>query len=292
MDLFQALGLGVLQGVTEFLPVSSSGHLRIVEQLLGVTEPDLLFDVVLHLGTLVAVFLVYRRDLWMLAADGLRALGALLRGQGWRAALAFEGARLLLLLGIASIPTGLIGLLLKRWVESPLFTLPVVGGLLILNGALLLLSRRAPAGSPPSPPTPEAPTPALRLWNIGVSSALLVGVMQGVAVLPGISRAGMTITTALWLRVERQEAARYSFLLSIPAILGALVLNIPDALAQPWEAEEIKLFGAGALASVVVGWLSLMFLLQLLRRASFHHFAWYCFGLGAAAVALGLHNPG
>ncbi len=288
MDLFQAVGLGALQGVTEFLPVSSSGHLRLVENLMGAQEPDLLFDVVLHLGTLMAVFLVYRRDLWGMLRDGARALGALARGEGVRGALRFEGARLLALLVIASIPTGIIGVLLKGLVDSPVFTLPVVGGLLMVNGAILLASGRVQRA--PGAPDPGEEAPALRLWNIGAVSALVIGIAQGVAVLPGISRAGMTITAALMLRVERQQAARYSFLLSIPAILGALALHLKEAASQPWDTSQALHFGLGWLAAMVVGWLSLMFLLQMLKRARFHHFAWYCLLIGGASIVLGISS--
>jgi len=292
MHWLEAIGLGVLQGATEFLPVSSSGHLRIAGALFGQEEPDLLFDIILHLGTLLAVIVVYRKDLVGILAGIHEGVTKALRGGGLSGLFGPEGTRLAALIVLATLPTAIIGKFLNDLVDSPFFSLPVVGGLLLVNGALLLSSRLAPTGrAEAGAEAAEEASPQrgglLSLWNIGMWQALLIGVAQGIAVLPGISRSGLTITVALFLAVRRQEAARYSFLLSIPAILGALVLKLGEAAEKAGGlggAEQWAQFGVGALASFLVGWVCLLVLMQVLRRAQFHHFAWYCFGIGALAL--------
>lgn len=285
MHWLEAIGLGVLQGATEFLPISSSGHLRLAGSLFGQEEPDLLFDIILHIGTLVAVFVVYRADLvavlrglWEGATQGLRR-------DGLRGLFAPEGARLAALIVLATMPTAIIGKFLDDLVDSPFFSLPVVGGLLLINGMILLSSRLSPTGrsdvAHDALPRREGLLP---LWNIGPWQALLIGVAQGIAVLPGISRSGLTITVALFLAVQREKAARFSFLLSIPAILGALVLKLGEATGGVAWSERAPTFALGAFASFAVGWVCLVLLMQLLRQARFHHFAWYCFTIGLVAL--------
>lgn len=270
MDVLDALWLGLVQALTEFLPVSSSGHLRLAQALLDAEAPhDLLFDVLLHVGTLVAVIGVYRKDIWLLVRDALEALRT-------RQLQESEGVRTLLLLVIATVPTGLMGVLLKDWMTSPAIGTRAVGGLLLANGVVLIVSGRV-----------KEQTPAQRPWSvagIGPLQALVIGVAQGVAILPGISRSGMTIVTALLLGAERMHAARFSFLLSIPAILGALVLGLDDLLASEGAQASPAIYGVGAAVSAVVGALALTLLLKLLRAARFHHFAWYCWALGLTAL--------
>lgn len=291
MNLLEALGLGALQGATEFLPISSSGHLKLGEHLLGMHEPQLLFDVVLHVGTLISVIAFYRRDVLMVLRDMLAGLLSLrdeapdLRGRLLRA-FEPEGMRLALLVVLATLPTGVIGLLLKRVLDpdtgpSPI-TPQLVCGILILNGFILManlpLQRREARGESPTRTGP------LTLWHIAPWTALLIGVMQGIAVLPGISRSGMTITVALLLGVERLNAARYSFLLSIPAILGALVLQLNSKLLS--NTTDLGIFLAGALCAGAVGYGCLILLTRMLQRAHFHWFAVYCWIIGAAGLAL------
>lgn len=282
MTLVEAALLGLVQAVTEFLPVSSSGHLRLAHGMLGwESEHDLLFDLLLHVGTLVAVGLVYGRDLAGFVADAWRGL----RSEGSLRArfAASEGLRMLTFVVLATIPTGVIGLLLRPLLSGTSLPVAAVGALLLLNGGWLVLSRVAASHEE----RPEGPSTGLRVAGLGVGAVLLIGVAQGIAVLPGISRSGATIVAALLLGARREQAARFSFLLSIPAILGAVVLELdPTTLA----ASSVSL-SAGLVGMVVAaagGWVALRLLLRLLQEARFWHFAFYCWAVGGAAIVWGL----
>ena len=289
MTLLEAIMLGILQGATEFLPISSSGHLVLGEHALGLQEPQLLFDITLHVGTLVSVMAFYWRDLLMIAAGLWRGLLDGARQRSLRALLAPQGMRLAMLVLLATLPTGLIGLLLKDLLEPTdgqrAISAAMVCGLLLLNGLILKANAVFATRQPDASDQPSRDG-ALALWNMTPLIALLIGVAQGVAVLPGISRSGMTITCALALGVERMHAARYSFLLSIPAILGALVLKLdPAAFAtSQGQGSALPMFLAGAAAAGLVGYGCLVLLTHLLRRAQFHHFAWYCWAVGGAGL--------
>lgn len=306
-ELLSAIFMGALQGATEFLPISSSGHLRLAEPLFGASEPDLLFDIILHVGTLIAVCAVYRDAILQILRDLLASLRALLQRRDLVAALQPEGARLAVLIVLATLPTGVIGLALDDLVDGPWLTLAPVGALLILNGFILLASRRAPESATSlsdhsgpdldaastggdahsgASPTSTSLLSHLNLWRITAPTALLIGVAQGFAVLPGISRSGLTITVCLMLAVEREQAARFSFLLSIPAILGALVLKFDPAVFVAADPDRLLRFGVGALTAALVGYVCLILLIQLLKNARFHHFAWYCFVVGAIAIGV------
>ena len=282
MPLLDALWLGIVQGLTEFLPVSSDGHLGLAHHFLGaVGSDDLFFDLMLHLGTLVAVFTVFGGDVVHFTREGLRGLGRIPR-EGFAAAAAqSEGLRLGILIVVASVPTAIIGLLLKKPVESHAFSAAGVALMIMLNGVTLWSSRFAP-------PRLARPDGTWTVAGIGPKQAFLIGIAQGLAVLPGISRSGSTIVASLWLGAERQRAAQYSFLLSIPAILGAFVLQADrDAMASAMATPLPYLLGT--VISALVGVFALRFVLRLLQAARFHHFAWYCWGIGLVAlIALGL----
>jgi len=253
---FTGAVLGLLQGITEFLPVSSSGHLVLAQALWGLGEPDLLFDVVVHVGTLLAVAVVFRSELWSL----------------WRGLMGRDpaGRRLLGLVILGSIPTAMIGLAAKDWFES-LFASPAAVGLALLaTGGLLMVTRWAPAGR-------------RGLEQMGWGRAVLVGLAQGLAITPGLSRSGTTIAVGLLLGLERRLAARFSFVLSVPAIVGALVLELADLPAG----REVALgpLVAGGVVAAVSGYLALRLLLSLVQHGRLHWFAWYCWALGLAALA-------
>lgn len=275
MSWLQALLLGALQGATEFLPVSSSGHLALAQHFLGVEGPQVAFDVVLHVATLLAVVVVYRRDLVDLVRTVVVGLAT---RRFWRAPAAAVRESpelgLALALVVGSIPTAVLGLLLQDPLEA-LFERPaVVAVMLLVTGAVLQLPRLVP----PRRETGE---------RIGVLTALAVGTAQGLAITPGISRSGSTISTALVAGVAPAAAARFSFLLSIPAILGALVLKLPDLSGT--AAGPRGLLVLGFFTAFAVGWACLVALLALLRRGRFAVFSWYCWAVGLAAlVALAL----
>lgn len=281
MTFLDSLVLAVVQGATEFLPISSSGHLVLGQTFLGIKDPNLLFDIILHVGTLVAVMVFYRESLVAIVRDSVGGLQTFSRTR--RAADIFEGegARIALFVLLATIPTGIIGLMLESVLDpddgTRIITAPVVCGILIINGFILITHRWIRE-------KPARGTTAMTLWNMTLVGALIIGVAQGLAVLPGISRSGSTITAALLVGSARTEAARFSFLLSIPAILGALVLKFDlDAFADH-GASTVAVYVGGAVLAAVVGYFCLRLLVLLLERAQFHHFAWYCWAVGVIGL--------
>ncbi len=251
MTLWDAIFLGFLQGATEFLPVSSSGHLVVGQAVLGIALPGVTFEVALHGATLLSVVLVYRGR-----------LGTLLVGlfRGRRDAWAYTG-----LLALGTLPAAAVGLLLRRPVEG-LFEVPwVAGAALLLTGTLLWTTRRAPGIRGGRSP--------------GVREALLMGVAQAAALVPGLSRSGTTVVVGLWLGVEATEAAAFSFLLAIPAILGAALLQVPDVL-QNGTGVGGPALAVGALAAAGTGVAAIRAFVALLRSRTFHRFAPYCWALG------------
>jgi len=261
------VALGAVQGATEFLPVSSSGHLAVGQILLGRVAdgsagPSLLFEVLLHLATLLAVLVVYRRDVLELVRGAGRAVAALFRGGCGRAVAGDAGVNLALCVFVGSLPTAVVGLLLRH-PAGVMVTSPAGLGLAFLAvAALLLASRGWPGGSRPLD------------WK----AALIIGAVQGVAVLPGVSRSGVTIATALALGLDRAEAARFSFLLAIPAIIGAAALEIdPGALAEQGRALP---FALGALTAFAVGLGALLLLIRLVRGGRLWIFAPYVAAMG------------
>jgi len=271
MEPFQAVVLGVLQGLTEFLPVSSSGHLVLGQQFFGLTEPKLLFNISLHIGTLMAVLIVFSRQI----AAILSALWRLPRlradAGGWQALVEKnEPVRTVLLIVVGSVPTALIGVGLHRAADRIFASVPLVGLMLLVTGGLLWSTRSRNAGS-------------RAVAAMTVKDALLIGLMQGLAILPGVSRSGATISAALFLGVERSTAGRFSFLLSIPAIAGALLLEIRSGVTASASA---PLLLAGGAAAAVTGWFALIALLRVVNSGHLHRFAPYCWALGAAVLVL------
>ena len=233
--MLDALLFGVIQGLSEFLPISSSGHLALAMHLVGWEEPPLVMSLVVHLGTLAAVFAVYGRDLLGAVAGGLRLLVALPKGKA-RALIAEDrSAALAIWVVLATIPTGAVALLIKGPVEQATESTDVVGSLLLVTGAVLLASRFIPQRQEPLGP-----------WK-----ALGVGVVQGLAVLPGISRSGSTIVAGLGLGLSRDEAARFSFVASVPAILGASILEI-DLAVLGRSSESVVSYTVAGVTSLVV----------------------------------------
>ena len=257
-----ALLLGLLQGLTEFLPVSSSGHLVLVAAWLGIDEPHLYFDVAVHGATLLAVTVVYRRSL----LEMLRATLRFVSRRGRSASSSQERLALARLVAIVvgSIPTAVIGLLFRRPLEG-LFQRADLVGYTFLVTALLLLSTRWASREGRE--------------GVGVREALVIGTVQGLAIVPGISRSGSTIAVALLLGVDREEAARFSFLLSMPAILGAVVLQVKDGGAGAIPTASLALgFGAALVAGIG----ALLVLLPIVRKGRLHHFAPYLLAAAAA----------
>ena len=268
LSVWQSALLGALQGATEFLPVSSSGHLVLLREILGVGEVPLLFDVLLHLSSLAAVAVVFRRRL----ADLLRAAADLLRPPERRPAGRVADRRLLQWLLVATVATAGIGFAIQR-LGLPRQPRLVAFMLLVTAAALVGARLLRGAALPRSGWQPRWP------W------ALLVGMVQGLAVVPGISRSGVTIAAAVVAGADRETAVEFSFLASVPAILGALAVSVPDATALGVTLSAAAI-ACGALASFVVGWLALTFLLRIVRRGRLHLFALYLIPAGLVALIL------
>jgi undecaprenyl-diphosphatase len=263
MSLAHAILLGLVQGLTEFLPVSSSGHLVLFQHFLpGFSQPGLLFDVILHLGTMVAVVVVFRADLARLFAAPFNqsAAGAVDR-------------RLLLLLISGSIPTAIIGLTFKDAIEGLFANVNLVALMLMLTGTLLFLAERFRR-------------PGRKEGALTFSDAIVTGIAQGIAIIPGISRSGSTIAALLFKGVDGETAARFSFLLALPAVGGAALLSLKDLEALP--AGELPVYLAGAGVAMLAGLCSIRFLLQIIRRQRLIYFALYCWCVGGVFFALTL----
>ena len=283
MTLIQAFILGIVQGLTEFLPISSSGHLVIGQHLFGLRHADLAFDVSVHVGTLGAVVIFFRRDIAAILT-AIRRYRPAWRPSGLRALLAPGSpdaeVRLALLVVLGSIPTAIIGLFLKHF-EKILFASPLITGtMLLVTGSVLYLTRRPQMAARAHP---ESTRP---LSAIGVRDCLLIGFVQGLAVLPGISRSGTTIAAGLFAGIDPQAAARFSFLLSIPAVAGAALLVLLEAFAQ--GRVDVVVCLAGGLTALIVGYAALAILVYLINRGKLHAFAPYCWLVGIAVILMGL----
>jgi undecaprenyl-diphosphatase len=262
MTVFQALVLGVVQGLAEFLPISSSAHLALAPWLFGWPEPGLGFDVALHVGTLVAVLVYFRRE-W------LRLLAAAWGIVRTRRIETTEQRRVLFLI-IATIPGALGGLALQGYAET-VFRAPVlIASALIVMGIILWLVDIA---SPENRP----------LCRMRWYDSLLIGIAQILALVPGVSRSGGTITAALALRFDRDSAATFSFLMSMPIIAGAAIVEVPDVLRNGGLGLPLVI---GVLAAAVSGWAAIAILLRYVRRNSYGVFAAYRIVLGALILLL------
>jgi len=280
--------LGLLQGLTEFLPVSSSGHLVLMQYFMGMKEPQLFLDIMVHVGTLGAICLVYYKIIWKITKGCVRTLCSLrsptlrfAQGQAlssygdrkfYRSPLQEFSKnaelRFVWFIILGNIPAGIIGVLLKDSIESAFASPTIVACMLIVTGLLLQLSRVAKKN-----PNPRQ---ALNSWD-----AIRIGIAQAVAIMPGISRSGSTISIGLATGVSPQTAAQYSFLLSIPAILGALILDLKDVHEVALAPISIIV---GTLTAFIAGYIVLRGLLATLNRGRFVVFSYYCFGLGSIVL--------
>lgn len=270
-DLLHALVLGVVQGMTEFIPVSSSGHLVLVPWLLGWQSPGLVFDTTAHLGTLVGVLFYFRRDVGEILGAWF---GGWASGQ-WKD----PAAKMGWLLIVGTIPAGLVGLVFNGFVES-LFSRPAVVAIaLLVTGLILVLSEKLGRR-------------ILDIRAISLRHAVVVGFAQAVALIPGMSRSGATIAAGLGMGLTRAAAARFSFLLSMPIIAAAGLYQFTEVLQNAEPAPEVGVLIIGFVASLVSGYLCVRFLLAYLQRGTLYVFAVYCWAVGALALALSLSRGG
>ena len=278
MSIWQSILFGIIQGLTEFLPVSSSGHLALMQELFNTDcgEGSLSFSVLLHLGTLCAVFIVYRRDIAELIRAFFTLCAKLIKGQRKMSDFTLS-ERLVIFVIIATLPL-IPAALLDNYIAVLSSYAWVVGIILIINAVMLFFSDRLARQDLP----PE---------EVKAKNALVVGLVQMLAVLPGLSRSGSTITAGLSQGFEREYAVKFSFILSIPAILGACVLELPDFVSETvssGDTRQLLIYLAGALAAMIVGIIAMKLLIFISRRSNFRMFSYYCAVVGALVIVWSL----
>jgi undecaprenyl-diphosphatase len=305
MTWWEAIVLGVVQGLTEFFPVSSSGHLVMSQHLLGLSVPGIGFEVAVHVATLISVLVVYRARIWKLC----RGCVGLEEDSAWP---------YVLKLVIATIPAAVVGLLFKDWFEARFDDPAFAGTMLLVTGMIVWTSRWVRESRLPSllelAPFLFAAVIAALFGNLAgfvavvlvvavllllarrtthaewtnepsMGGALFMGMAQACAILPGITRSGSTVITGLWRRIDPVAAAEFSFLMSIPAILGAAVLSLPDLAAEGAQVSMVPL-AVGFIAAAVAGVLAIRWFVALLAKQNFHIFSYYCWIAGTLFLVL------
>jgi undecaprenyl-diphosphatase len=286
MDLIKSVIMGLIQGLAEFLPVSSSGHLAIMKHILHInTDTGLLFDVLLHLGTLAAIFIAFWKDISELIMEGFRIIGDFFINIGrflshgishkmvqYKQVISTPYKRFVMLIIVSSIPTGIIGVVFADAITLVSETLIVPGLCLILTGLLLTIADRVKTGTKTEK-------------NASYKEAGLIGVAQGIATLPGLSRSGTTITACLIAGFDRSFAVKYSFIMSIPAVLGATLLQLKDFSMDMVTQNDLLNYLVGTIVAGVVGFISIKTMLVIVKGKKFKFFALYCFAVGILAVA-------
>ena len=268
--------MGLIQGVAEFLPISSSGHLALFQAYFGMEDVEgqhMLFTVLLHFGTLISVCVVYWRDIVEMIREFFLGIAALC-GRKDTGVTPPPARRLVMLIIIATLPL-FVMVLLKDAIES-LFTNPIlVSCALIATGFVLFFSDRMARGRKTAK-------------NATVADALIVGCGQALAVIPGLSRSGTTISVGMMRGFDRAFAVRFSFLMSLPAVLGANVLEIKDALASDFPAEELPVYIVGVAVAAVVGYFAIRLVKTLSDKGKFGSFAYYCWAVGLGSLIAGV----
>lgn len=269
MEFLSAAFMGLLQGVTEFLPVSSSGHLSLFQNFFNGKAPDTLFNILLHFATLLAVCVVYRQDIRDMILELFRGVHALFSREK-SSAPAPDARRLILMLILGTLPLVVV-LPFKSKIEalggSPIF----IGCALLVTGLLLFFSDRLPKGKK-------------NARTITVPDALVIGAAQALAVVPGLSRSGTTISAGVIRGLDRPFAVRYSFLLSLPAVLGATLLELVDAIGTGVDTSLIPQYLVGMVIAAVSGYFAIRLVGLLAKKGKFGAFAYYCWGLGLVTL--------
>ena len=286
MSIGKAILMGVIQGLTEFLPVSSSGHLGLIKALFGAENSSILFDILLHFATLIAIVAVFYKDVLKLviefggmcadAGKNIGALGRNLSGAGntdFIKVISNPYRKFVFMLIISTIPTGIIGIFMKDVVEFTSGNLIVTGICLICTGAILALSDFLADGDK-------------KLKETNYADAFAIGTAQGVATLPGLSRSGVTIVAGILCGLDRKFAAKYSFIMSIPAVLGALVLELFDIGSESVTAGDVGCFIVGMLIATVIGYIALRLVMNIIVSRYFKFFAAYCALIGIVSIVV------
>lgn len=289
MSLLESIILGFIQGITEFLPVSSSGHLAIFKNFFGLSEAGITFDILLHVGTLVAVFICFWKDIWELIVNGVGIIADSCKNIGvffsnkingkksgyvlkkYHKVISTDYRRFVMLVIIATIPTGIIGIIFKDMIEKVSMSLIVPGICLLMTSIILLIADNTKDGNENE-------------GNVSYKKAGFVGLCQGFATLPGISRSGTTIAACLLTGMDRAFAVKFSFIVSIPTILGAAILDVPDMFTESISGGEMLNYVAGVVVSALVGFICIKTMLKVVRQKKFKGFSIYCAIMGLAAI--------
>lgn len=285
MPLWKAVILGLVQGLAEFLPISSSGHLVIIKNILGadLESGGMFFDVMLHLGTLIAIFIAFHKDIGKLVIEGLHIIADIIANIGiffvritnhskeYRHVVKSSYRKFVVLIIVSTIPTAIIGLLLSDIVEAANDMVIVPGICLFITAAFLFIADFIDIGSK----TPK---------EVSYGNACTIGIAQGLSTMPGISRSGTTITACLLCGFDKKFAVKYSFIMSIPAVLGAVVLQLKDFTSDTIIKENIPACIVATIIAAMVGYLSICFMMSLVRGKRYKYFAIYCVLMGGIAI--------
>ena len=266
MDLIQSLVIGIVQGLTEFLPISSTAHVRIIPSLLGWNDPGAAVTAVTQLGTLAAVLIYFRNDLYSLTHAGVRSVIQFSRRNEWDGKMVKE-TKLFWFIALGTLPIGIFGLIFKHQIETDLRSLTIIGWSLIGLAVLLALAEAAAKHR-------------RKIEEMNFIDTQIIGIAQAVALIPGSSRSGVTITAGLFLGLTRESAARFSFLLSVPAILASGLLELKDLVQRGIGDEGLFNLIFATLVAGVVGYLSIAFLIRWLQTRSTLIFIVYRIALG------------
>ena len=273
----QAIIMGLVQGLAEFLPVSSSGHLVLSKFILGAElGTSALFEILLHVGTLIAVFIFYWKDVLNLIKEGLLLIkdSFLFVFKRKKFDLYLE-RKMVVFIIVASIPTAILGLLMEAFLEDLfLSSVVAVGFALLVTGTMLMLIRKMPKSDK-------------TLEEMKGRDAFTIGLVQGIATIPGISRSGSTVTAGLFCGLDKEFAFRFSFLMSIPAILGAAVLKMMDVNIADLTTNAGP-YAVGMIVAAVVGYASIRWLKNLIQKDQFHYFGYYCLAVGLISIVYGI----
>jgi undecaprenyl-diphosphatase len=270
-----AIILGIVQGLAEFLPISSSGHLALLQQFFGVqSDKVLMFTVMLHIGTLVSVFIMYWHDIWQLLKELVLLFVDLFKGRGLRIN-ERPYRKLGIMIIVATIPTGIIGVLFNNFFESLYSSMIPIGIGFIITGLLLYFSEKIGKAN-------------RDLDKMNYRNAIFIGVLQGIAICPGISRSGSTMVGGLFSNLNRDFAVRFAFLISIPAILGSAVLEIPKALNAASVPGTMGPMLVGTAVAAVCGILAIKAMINVVAKQKLKYFSYYVWALGAFVIGYGL----
>lgn len=289
MSLLQAIIMGLVQGLAEFLPISSSGHLAIFKHILNIdleATGGIFFDVMLHFGTLLAIFIAFWQDIRKMIVEGVCMVGGFFANgyrflrnlfskkeerTAYKKVIDSAYRKFVLLVIVSTIPTGILGFLFRDLIERASATLIVPGIGLLITAGLLTMADRTKSGTK-------------RPNQISYKEAGIVGIAQGIATFPGLSRSGTTIATCLKLGFDKNFAVKYSFIMSIPAVLGAAILEIKDFDKISADAVTLVNYTVGTVVAAVVGYISIKTMLVIVRGKKFKGFAYYCFIVGMIAI--------